>query len=773
MKRRISSLNMHTRMMPLSLASLAGMSLLSPLALAAEASEAHHPTIEEVVVWGQAAVRAGGLSHPGSLLNQQDLVSINVATTEDVIKYEPSLVIRRRFIGDSNGTMGMRGSNMFQTSRSMVFADGVPLHYLLQSRWNGAPRWTMVSASEIAQVEVLYGPYSAEFSGNAMGGVVLIESAIPQQREFHFDSSYFSQSFDAYGFDDTVNGYKSFFSYGDKIGDLSLYLSYNHLENDSQPQSFYYGSNSQDPSATPVSGGIIGNDERSNSRLWFGDTGVVDTTTDNYKLKLGYDFGEWQTLLNLAYEDRVNMTDSPNSYLRDSTGNAVYSGNVVQDGWQINVPAGRLGVSEQERDSLSLGLRVRGPVTDSIELEANVNQFSVLRDQSRASLRNPADLAWTPEGQVNDFGDTGWQSAEAKLIFSDLGMPGLALVTGARYEAYELNLDVFSSPDYEAAAFGQYTSRSGGETDIAAVFAQFEWIVNSQWDMSLGGRYEAFESSAGYYSDDDASTEVFDLVNVPSNSDKAFSPKFSLGYQPNNEWRLSYSLGKAYRFPIVEELFSQYKAYNSVSFANPALKPEDGLHQNLMVQREIPGGTVRVNLFTETIKDVIESQSESLPGGLSVRTFIPLDETRTRGAEFILNANDLLLSHLDLRFNVVYTDSEIVRNDPDPSIEGNVYPRLPEWRSNLLATYHITSDWNVGVNYQYASDSYGRNDNTDREHSVYGAQDGYSRIGLKSTYNFSQGLSLALGVDNLSNETSFVAHPWPGRTFYANISYDL
>ncbi len=41
-------------------------------------------------------------------------------------------MIRRRFIGDSNGTMDMRGSNMFQTSRSMVFADGVPLHYLLQ-----------------------------------------------------------------------------------------------------------------------------------------------------------------------------------------------------------------------------------------------------------------------------------------------------------------------------------------------------------------------------------------------------------------------------------------------------------------------------------------------------------------------------------------------------------------------------------------------------------------------------------------------------------------
>ena len=116
-------------------------------------------SIDEIVVWG---TKTSNRFNPVSRLNQEDIVSINVATTEDIVKYEPGVVIRRRFIGDSNGVIGMRGSNMFQTSRSMVFADGVPLHYLLQSRWNGAPRWTMVSASEIAEVEVLYGPYSAE-----------------------------------------------------------------------------------------------------------------------------------------------------------------------------------------------------------------------------------------------------------------------------------------------------------------------------------------------------------------------------------------------------------------------------------------------------------------------------------------------------------------------------------------------------------------------------------------------------------------------------------
>lgn len=759
--------NMHRKTLSLEI------TLIVSALACAQVVAAEQETLEEVVVWGEQSNQRAASSHPSSLLTQQDLVSINVATTEDVVKFEPSLVIRRRFIGDSNGTMGMRGSNMFQTSRSMVFADGVPLHYLLQSRWNGAPRWTMVSASEIAQVEVLYGPFSAEFSGNSMGGVVLIESAIPQEREFHFDTSYFSQSFDAYGFDDTVNGHKAFFSYGDKIGDTSVYFSYNRLDSESQPQTFYYGGNTSASSLTSVAGGIAGNDERSNLRTYFGDTGVQDTRTDNYKVKIGQEFGQWQALLNIAYEDRLNGSNSPNSYLRDTSGNTVWSGDVVQNGIAFNAPSSRLGVSEQERDSLSVGLRLRGPVADGVVFEANLNQFEVLRDETRSSFSNPSDSDYSLAGQVNDFGDTGWSSAEAKLFFDSLGVEGLGLIVGARHDAYELNMDVYSSDNYRAGEFNGYTSRSGGETQMSAVFAQMNWDINAQWDLGFGARWEKFESDNGYFSKDDAATPQFDVVAVPKTSRKEVSPKFSVGYQPVDQWRFAYALGKAYRFPIVEELFSQYSAYNAISVANPELQPEDGWHQNVMIERDVAGGTLRVNLFQETIKDVVESQSENLPGGLSVRTFIPVDEIETRGVEFIANIDDLGISNLDVRFNMVYTDSEIVKNDPDPSIEGNTYPRMPEWRGNLLMTYHVNSQWDAGINFQYASDSFGRNDNTDNEDGVYGAQDGFKRLGLKTTYNLTNGVALGLGVDNVTDELSFVAHPWPGRTYYANVSYDF
>ena len=240
---------------------------------------------------------------------------------------------------------------------------------------------------------------------------------------------------------------------------------------------------------------------------------------------------------------------------------------------------------------------------------------------------------------------------------------------------------------------------------------------------------------------------------------------------------LRYSLAKAYRFPIVEELFSQYQAYNAISEANPELKPEDGLHHNIMLDYSLDSGYLRLNFFAESIKNVIESQSETITSGpntgVSVRTFVPIDQVDTQGIEFIANQYNMFFNNFDVRFNLTWTNSDIVKNNPDASIEGNVYPRMPKWRANLLSTYHVNDRWDISANLQYASDSFGRNDNTDTQDNVYGAQDGYSRIGLKSSYKFNPHFKVGIGIDNLTNEIAYVAHPWPGRTVYLNFAYDL
>lgn len=709
-----------------------------------------------------------------STLYPQDIESINVATTEDVVKFEPSLVIRRRFIGDANGTLGIRGSNMFQTSRSMVFADGVPLHYLLQSRWNGAPRWSMVSADEIVRVDVIYGPFSAEYSGNAMGGVVVIETAIPEKQSFHFDAGYFSQQFDAYGFKDNLDGYRSFLSYGNKTGNLNYYLSYNHLENDSQPQSFYYGGSSSASNAEAVSGAISDEDASGTMRQWVGDTGVINNETNNYKLKVGYDFGNWQALLNLAFEDRDSDTDSQNSYLRDSDGNTVWSGDVTQDGTTFKVSNSRFSPSYLERQSLSTGLRLRGELNDVWSMEISLSKFDVLKDQNLQASAHPQTASYDGSGQVSEYDGTGWQTMDVKVSANELfGRQDLQLRAGVRAEEYELNYDVYSSDDYRAAEKTAYNSRSGGNTRLDAIWSQLAWDIDPQWDMSVGGRFERWQSFDGYYSDDDTSTNRFDLVAVEEQTVSRFSPKLSVGFKADDVSLMRYSIARAYRFPIVEELYSQYSAYNSISEANPELRPENGLHHNLMLEQMMGYGFVRMNLFQENIRDVIESQTDTLDNGTSVRTFVPVDEVRTRGVELITEQFGLLNGALDVRFNTTWTDSRILRNDADTSIEGNRFPRLPIWRSNLMSSWHVNDELTLAANFQYASDAYNNLDNNDNEDQVYGAVDSYFRIGLRSAWQVTSQWKASVGVDNLTNQIAYVAHPYPGRTWYANISYDL
>ena len=144
----------------------------------------------------------------------------NAQTTEEVLKYQPSLQIRQRYVGDPNGVLGIRGADMFSTARNMVYADGLPLHNFLQASFNGAPRWSMVGPNEIDSVDIVYGPFSAEYSGNSIGGVVNIKTRMPRKQEFYVETSLFIQPYKLYGPDQgTFVGDRQYVSYGNRFHD--------------------------------------------------------------------------------------------------------------------------------------------------------------------------------------------------------------------------------------------------------------------------------------------------------------------------------------------------------------------------------------------------------------------------------------------------------------------------------------------------------------------------------------------------------------------------
>ena len=102
--------------------------------------------------------------------------TINATDSEDALKYLPSLLVRKRYIGDYNhAILSSRASGTGNSARSAVYADGILLSNYLGNGVGGLsfpPRWGLVTPEEIERVDVMYGPFSAAYPGNSVGAVV-------------------------------------------------------------------------------------------------------------------------------------------------------------------------------------------------------------------------------------------------------------------------------------------------------------------------------------------------------------------------------------------------------------------------------------------------------------------------------------------------------------------------------------------------------------------------------------------------------------------------
>lgn len=319
---------------------------------------------EQLLIISDGRIKDTSVVSPSSRISAQELQSISFNTVEDAISHEPSVIVRRRFIGDPNGVIGIRSSNMFQGTRSMVFADGMPLHYHLQTRFSGSPRWSLVSPAEVAEVEVIYGPFSAEYSGNAMGGVVNMTTKTPTKRKVILQGSLFSQDYSIWSTDENFNGGRAFIAYEDRFEDFSLHLSYNHLENDSQPQTQYNAGIITSPTANArtVSGGFNGSNEFGQAVIYYADSGPTNAVTDLFKAKFTYDINNLKLRGSIAYEERDRKQDSANNFIQDENGNTVWNGLVQLDGQAFNIRGSNFQNRDQDRNSLLSGLGLSGDI---------------------------------------------------------------------------------------------------------------------------------------------------------------------------------------------------------------------------------------------------------------------------------------------------------------------------------------------------------------------------------------------------------------------------
>ena len=731
---------------------------------------------ERVTVSPDVVDRRTDYSSPANFITDIQIASLNTPTVEDVLNYQPGVVVRRRYIGDSNGTLGMRGSNMFQTARAMVFAGGVPLHNPVQTRWNGAPRWSLVAPNEVESAEVVYGPFSAEHSGNAMGGVVKFNTKLPSQRQLRLDGNFFGQAFSLDGADDRLGGGRFTTSYGDQVGRFSFSVLHNHLDNASQPQNFNRDDTALlSPTGQPgVTGAFRGVNETGAPAVTYGDTGRDEVRTDLIKFKAGHQHSsDWSSRWTVAYENRHDQTRQPRNYLRDSNGETIWGdgNNATKDasfnGEAFNVRNDLFGVSDRTRESLFVAWDVNGLIREDWVVETTVSRFGVLDDRSVEASFNPSDPLNDGSGTVTDFDNTSWTTFDIKFRDLDfLNNDALSFVSGYHASRHEIGLTQYTSFDYVSQTRDVQINTSGGTTAIQGLFAQLGWRAYRNVELTVGGRQEFWQSRDGFV----ANTRV-DLTH-PERRVATFSPKASVGWEPAERFRVQYSIARANRFPVVEELFdNEIRAFGTV-LGDARLEPEVGLHHNVSVQHGIADGHIEVNLFRDDVDDTIFTQFQFVQGA-PIFSFLPVDEVSTTGLEIVLDQRRLVDSRVDIQVNATFTDSEIVTHSLQPSNEGNVFPRMPKLRLGLVGIYHVTPRWLTSLGARYVSNQFGDLNNGDTVDTVFGAIDPYLFLDLKLSYQLETGGRFSFGMNNLTNETAFVHHPWPQRTFFAEISVDV
>jgi iron complex outermembrane receptor protein len=698
-------------------------------------------------------------------VTREQFANWNVVNTEDVLKYMPNLAVRKRFIGDVNSLIAVRGTSNAQSARGLVYADGLLLSNLLGNSFTFAPRWSMVSPDEIQQVDVIYGPFSALYPGNSLGATVLISTRMPRQFEASADVKAFTQHFSLYGVNRNFNGSEMSASIGDRIGKFSYRLDVNHLENTSQPLQFATLAQSSTPAKTgdtPVTGAYFYNNQTNTPTAVLGvnGEGIEHTVQDQFKLKMQYDFTPTlQAGFTLGYWHQT-YDSATSTFLRDENGNPVYSGTVSIGGYRYTIPEAAFAPSRGHSENWLYGLSLKTRNATGWNGEAIASYYDI--GNSVARTANSGAPGNGPGTVI--FGDgTGWKTLDLRGTYTpattQAGLLNHALSFGYHYDNYFLDNQSYNTLNWRDGDATSFANAFVGKTQTQALYAQDAWRFLPRWKLVYGVRYEDWQAYDG------AQSLPGKTVAFGDASQSHFSPKASLSFDVSDDLTLRASIGRAYRFPTVSELFQGQINGSSIVNNNPNLQPEDDLSKELSAEWAHWNGVFRFSLFQDDVKNTIFSQTDTtvIP---NVTNFQNIGKVRSRGVETSYSGQDVLVHGLDLLGSVAYTQSKIIANAQNPATVGKYFYRIPLWRVNLAATYHFDERAALTLAARYSGRQYNTLTNTDTNPNVFGGTSSYTVADAKFTFKPTRLSEIGVGVDNLFDARYFVYHPYPGRTFY-------
>ena len=707
--------------------------------------------------------------------------TINATDSEDALKYLPSLLVRKRYIGDYNhAVLSTRASGTGNPARSMVYADGILLSNYLGNGPTNTPRWGLVTPEEIERVDVLYGPFSAAYPGNSVGAVVDYVTRMPTRFEAHAKLSAFGQSFKLYGTDRKFDGDQASASLGNRSGNWSWFINANRTKSVGQPLTFATrGLSTAAPAAgaVPVTGAVPGLDRTNTPWLILGAGTQYDTTQEHLKVKLAYDLSSTvRASYTLGYWQN-NSKNRSESYLRNPAGAPVYSGPVSIGDRAYSLAASDFGVGNESMEHVMHGLSVKSNTQGVWDWEVSGSLYDYRKEQLRSASTPQPGALLGGAGVLQDQNGTGWSTLALKGIWRPDGVKGAHIGDfGYQQDSYKLHILRSNVPGNWITDGGATLANDvGGKTQLRSLYAQDAWHFAPLWKTVLGARVENWHASSGFTTFGPNNPAN---ASYASRSESTISPKAALSCQWAPDTVFKASTGRAVRFPTVGELYGATNTTNARFVNDPNLRPEKSWTTELTAEKDLGSGLFRVTFFTENVRDSLFTQQTFDPSlNQNISRVANVKRVQTQGVEVAYGGNDVFKKGLDFSGSLTYADSRIKENAGFLAVAGDTLgkyqPRVPVWRATALVSYRFDPAWTGTLGARYSGNQFSTLNNSDPNGFAYMAASKYFTADLRLRYQVSKQWSAALGIDNLNNYQYWNFHPYPQRTYIAELKYAL
>ena len=716
---------------------------------------------------------------------------VNIVDTEDAVKYEPSLFVRKRNYGDTSPVLATRIWGINSSARTLVYGDEILLSPLIaNNNTSGSTRFGLVSPDDIQRIDFLYGPYSAAYPGNSMGGVMQITTKMPDQAVANIKQTEAFQQFKWYGVKDTYATHQTSAEIGNRHESFAWQLNGSFTDSHSQPVTWVTTTNSAvsnggsglivapnkygyQVGASSSTTGIV-----YNPRAYIaGAGGLLHTQMTNLNLKTSFDITPWLTAKYVLGFWSNNGASSVQTFLNTSAGAPTFDG-------ISGFASGCYTINEKHvTNAFSLKTDTKG----EWDWELAVNRYDMLQDLQRTPSNVSGTTGFTTDGKALSYAGTNWMNADIKAIWrSNNGKGDHEVSFGVHTDQYQLKNPTYQLADWTSGSSSDVLyAKNTGQTNTTGLWVQDVWKLAPSLKLTMGAREEFWGASNGMnYTTNSAypTPGSITTTNQPSLSATKTSPKASLNYVLNQDWDVTGSFGQAYRFPTVGELYQTNGTGTTLTVGNPNLKPEEVLSSEVVLQRKFDEGKIRLSFFNEYVNDALISQTVTATNASNATVYPSfvsnVDRVRNRGIELSAQRDNLFIEGLQLSGSVTWVNSRIeadsgwtrpATNTPVPvgmtTVVGNKVPYVPEWRSSMVATYRPNNNWAFSFGGRYYGKMFSTLENIDLANNAYTSFNPFTVLDARIQYKYNEQATISFGVDNIANQQYTLYHPFPGRTF--------